>query len=214
MQPVDGPLAGPSRAALATGGIGQRRLAAVVGRDAGHLRHQLAQCHGPLLFRELGHVHLNFFVETQHVFLQQQPDGSRGERFGCVCNPEPSIWCDGHLVLEIRPAEALGPNYLSTNTVTVDADRHRESRQVLLRETGAHDLSPAFHCVGPFSRRGRMRHGSHLLRVRVQDRRRDALISPEPYNRRERQADGPDDQRKPDWDSILRHVPSIQSRRW
>ena len=56
-----------------------------------------------------------------------------------------------------------------------------------------------------------MRHGSHLLRVRVQDRRRNALISPEPHNRRERQADSPDDQRKPDWDPILCHVSVLQS---
>ena len=48
-----------------------------------------------------------------------------------------------------------------------------------------------------------MRHGSHLPRVRVQDRRSDALVCEESENRRERQADDPDDQRKPDWDSIL-----------
>jgi hypothetical protein len=51
-----------------------------------------------------------------------------------------------------------------------------------------------------------MRDGSHLLRVRVQDRRRDALVCPEPQNSREQQADGPDDQRKPGWDPILCHV--------
>ena len=51
-----------------------------------------------------------------------------------------------------------------------------------------------------------MRNGSHLLRVRVQDRRRDALVCPEPQNRCEQQADGRDDQRKPDLDPILCHV--------
>ena len=43
-----------------------------------------------------------------------------------------------------------------------------------------------------------MRDGSHLLRVGVQGRRRDALVCPQPQNRRERQADGHGDQRKPD----------------
>ena len=145
-------------------------------------------------------MHLNLVVEMQRVFLQEQSDRSRGERFGRVCDPEPGIWCGRHLVLEIRPAKALGPH-----DVTVDADRHRGSRQVLLRETGAHDLLPALHRVGPFSRRVRMRHGSHLLRVRVQDRRRDALVCPEPQNRRERQTDDSDDQRKPGCGPILCH---------
>jgi hypothetical protein len=73
------------------------------------------------------------------------------------------------------------------------------------------DVSPAFHRAGPLSRRIRMRYGSHLLRVRVQDRRSDALVCPEPRQRRERQTDRPGDQHKPDWDSILSHVCSFQA---
>jgi hypothetical protein len=84
----------------------------VVGRDTRDLRHQLAQCHGPRLLRELWHVHLNLVVETQCVFLQQ--------------------------------------------------------------EAGARDLSSALNRVDPFLRGVRTHDGSHLLRVRVQDRRRRA----------------------------------------
>ena len=156
------------------------------------MSHQLAQCYGPLFLRERRHVDLNLVVEVQPAFLQQQADRGRSERRGGGADPEPRFWRDGHPVLEIRPAKAFGPHDVAT-----DADRHRESGQVLLDETRTDDLPPLLHCVGPLWQRRRTRHGWHLLRVRVQRRCSGAHERPEPQNRREQQADGPDDQREP-----------------
>jgi hypothetical protein len=44
---------------------------------------------------------------------------------------------DGHQVLEIRPAKALRPHDVATDT-----NRHRQCRQVLLDETCTDDSPP------------------------------------------------------------------------
>ena len=154
--------------------------------------HQLAQCHGPLFLRERRHVGLNLVVEVQTALLQQQADCGGGERRRRRSDPEPHFWRDWHPVLEIRPAKAFGPHDVATDT-----DRHRDSGQVLLDETRTDDLPPLLHGVGPLWQRGRTRHGRHLLRVRVQRRCSGARVRPKPQNRREQQADGPDDHREP-----------------
>ena len=153
----------------------QRPLVAAVVPDAGHMPHQLAQGHGPLFLRELRHVGLNLVVELQPAFLQQQADRGRRERRGGGADPEPRLRRDRPRVLEIRPAKAFGPHDVAAN-----ADRHRESRQVLLDETRAGDLPPLLHRAGPLWRRGRLRHGRHLLRVRVQRRRGGAAYTHSP----------------------------------
>ena len=128
---------------LAAHGI-QRPLVTAVGPDAGDMPHQLAQCHGPLFLRERRHICLNHVVEVQAIVLQQQADGGGGERLGGGADPEPRVWRDGHAFLEIGPAKAFGPH-----DVAPDADRDRESRQVLLDETRPGDLLPLLHGDGP-----------------------------------------------------------------
>jgi hypothetical protein len=83
------------------------------------MTHQLAQRHGPLLLREFRHVGLDLLVEFQTVFLQQQPHRSRCERDGRGADPEPRVQRDWHALLEVRVANALGPDELAA-----DADRH------------------------------------------------------------------------------------------
>jgi hypothetical protein len=58
---------------------------------------------------------------------EQQADRGRRQRLGGGADPEFRAWRDGHPLLEIRPAKAFGPD-----DVAADADRHRQSRQVLL----------------------------------------------------------------------------------
>ena len=119
-------------------------LFTVVVPDARHVSHQLAQRDGPLFLGERGHVRLNLVVEMQPAFLQQQADRGRRERLGGVPDPEAHVRRDGHPLLEIRPAKTFGPDDVAT-----DADRHRQSRQVLLDETRTGELSPLFHRAGP-----------------------------------------------------------------
>ena len=118
------------------------------------------------------------------------------------------VWRDGHPVLEIRPAKAFRPH-----DVAGDTNRHRQSRQVLLGETRTDDLPPLLHGVGPLWQRGRMRHGWHVLRVRVQGRRSGAHVPPKPQNRHGEQPDGQDDQCRPGLRPTLQHVPSTSALR-
>ena len=170
----------------------QRPLVTAVGPDAGQMPHQVTQCHEPLFLRERRHIGLNLVVELQTAFLQQQAGRGRGERGGGGADPESRFWRDSLPLLEIRPAKAFRPHDVAT-----DADRDRKSRQVLLDETRTNDLPPPLHRVGPLWQRGRMRHGGHVLGVRVQRRRRGARIRPKPQNRCDEQADARDDQREP-----------------
>ena len=179
----------------------QRPLVAAVVPDAGHMPHQLAQRHGPLLLRELRHVGLNLVVELQPVLLQQQADRGRRERRGGGADPEPRVWRDGHAVLEIRPAKAFGPHDVAT-----DADRHRQSRQVLLDEAGADDLPRLLHRVGPLWRSGpnasrRARPAAFGCRRRC----RGADVHRDSHDHRDQRADGEDDARGPAVPA-LRHV--------
>ena len=71
----------------------------------------------------------------------------------------------------IRPTKAFGPHDLAAGT-----DRHRNARQVLLGESRTNDLPPLLHRAGPLLRRGRIGNGCHVLRVRVEGRRRGAHV--------------------------------------
>ena len=52
--------------------------------------------------------------------------------------------------------------------------------KVLLDETRTHDLPPQFHGVGPLWQGSRIRHGWHVLRVRMQGCRGGAHVPPKP----------------------------------
>ena len=71
------------------------------------------------------------------------------------------------------------------------------SRQVLLDETRADDLPPLLHRARPLGNGDRLRHGWHVLRVRVQGRRRRARrTANSPAISREEQTHRQDDQRR------------------
>ena len=117
---------------------------AVVVPDARNVSHQLSQGDGPLFPWELRHVGLNFVVEMQRAFLEKQADGGRGERLGCVPDPESHARRYGHAPFHIRPAETFSPYDLASN-----ADRHRQPRQVLPDETSTRELSRLVHRRSP-----------------------------------------------------------------
>ena len=150
--------------------------------------HHLAQRHGPLFLRKLGHVRLNRLVEIQAALLQQQAGRRRGERRGSGADPESRFRRDGRLLLEIRPAKSFGPHDLAAGT-----HRDRQPGQVLIDEMRAGDLPGLLHGAVPLRRRRRMGHRRHVLRVRVQRRGRGADVHPQPGNRQQSQADGPDE---------------------
>ena len=171
----------------------QRALVAAVGPDAGQMPHQLAQGHRPLFFRKRRHVGLNLIVQVQAAPLEQQADSRRRKRDRGCTDPELRIRRDGGALLEIGQAKAFGPHDVATNP-----DGHRQARQVLLGDPRANELPPLLHGVGPPAHRGELRNGSHLLRARMQRRRRGLHVLPEPENRGEQEPDGDGDRRERD----------------
>ena len=135
LQPLGCPLAVPG---------GHVRFFTTVVPDAGHVSHQLAQSDGPLLPGERGHVRLNLVVEVQPAFLPSRPTAADVSALD-VCPILKRDRRDGHAFLDVRPAEAFGPDHVATDT-----DRHRKPRQVLLAEPRPGDLPPLLtapaHC--------------------------------------------------------------------
>jgi hypothetical protein len=84
------------------------------------MSHQLPHRHGPLFCRKRGYVRLNRIIELEAAFFQQQTDRGGRERHGGRSDPEPRLWRDRHMILEIRPAKTFGPHEVATGT-----DRHR-----------------------------------------------------------------------------------------
>ena len=96
---------------------------------ARHISHQMAKRHGPGLLRKLRDVRLNLLVELDPILLEQDADRRRREGRRGGSHPESRLRCHGCVRLDVGPAEALGPH-----EVAADADRHRQSRQILLGE--------------------------------------------------------------------------------
>ena len=130
---------------------------------ARHMPHQLAQRHGPGLLRKLRDVRLNLLVELHPILLEQHADRRRREGGRGGSHPEPRLRRHGRARLDVGPAEAFGPH-----DVAADADRHRQSRQILLGECRAYDLPRAADGRGPLRRRLRLHGRGRVLRLRVQ----------------------------------------------
>src|SRR5688500_8372080 len=96
--------------------------------DAGDVAHQLARGNRPPLLWIRGNVRLNRGIEIDAPALVKQGDGSR-QRFRDASKTELRARRHRHAVLEVCPAEALGPDDLA-----IAGNGHREARQVLFQE--------------------------------------------------------------------------------
>ncbi len=188
----------------------QRPLVAAIVPESGHVPHHLPHGDGPRLLRELRHVHLNLVVELQLPLLEQQADRGRGEQRGGGADPEPRGRRDGQALVEIRPAEAFGPD-----DGVADTDGHRDPWQILRGQVRARGLSTAFHGSGPFLRWLRKSRRRHAARVRVEGRCRHGHVGVESRDGREQAADRHDDEREPGFRPVpgLGHGSSIAQER-
>ncbi len=156
------------------------------------MSHQLAQRDRPLLLRVGRHVHLDHIVQLQASLLEQQTDCRGGEDGGSGPELEARLWSDGHLVFDVSPPEALGPDHLAFG-----ADGDGDAGEVLLDHTGADDLAPTLDGFSPLSGRRRCRHRCHLLCTGVNGHCGQRQVGEHSHHRCADEANNSDQHREP-----------------